>query len=234
MRELRRTARVTGLLYLLLAVAGGVGFIFARSALDGGDATMTNLVERREVARVGLAAELTVVLSQLLVALAFYRLFRHVSRFAGAALVGFAFLGAMSVLVAVATLAAAVDVAGRGTPDDGVTAEIVRALFDVSNRAWDVGGLLFGLWLLPMAYLAYVSGYMPRALGILLAAGGVGYVISTYLAVSWPDGPGWLPGGLTAVATVGEVWMIAHLLSVGVLGSARVPDEADQGRVAPT
>jgi hypothetical protein len=221
MTDLKRTARITGALYLLLALSGFAGFLFARSVLDAtGDArtTTANLVDREGLARFGLAAELTVVLAQTLVALAFYRLFRDVSRFAGACLVGFAFLGAMSVLVAVTTLAGAVDVATSGGSPD-----VVRGLFDVSDAAWDTGGLLFGLWLVPMGYLAYVSRYMPRALGVLLVVGGAGYLVSTYLVLTWPGMPAWVSGALTVPATAGELWMVGHLLSVGVLTRAARP-----------
>ena len=77
-----RTARETGLAYLGLAVTGLLGFLLIRSQLfvaDDPQATLANLTEHETLARLGVALELGVVLTQALVAVWFYRLFRSVS-----------------------------------------------------------------------------------------------------------------------------------------------------------
>jgi hypothetical protein len=44
---------------------------------------------------------------------------------------------------------------------------------------WHAGLFLFGLHLLLIGYLAFRSGYLPRAIGVLLAVAGLGYAIDT-------------------------------------------------------
>ena len=51
---------------------------------------------------------------------------------------------------------------------------------------WDAGLVLFGLHLLVIGYLAYRSGYIPRALGILLGVAGFGYAFDSFAAVLSP------------------------------------------------
>jgi hypothetical protein len=49
------------------------------------------------------------------------------------------------------------------------------------------GGLLiaqifFGLWLAPLGYLAYKSGWFPKALGVLLVVGSARYLVDLLAA----------------------------------------------------
>ena len=79
MDALVRTARMTGVFYLGLAITGALGFLLIRPLLFAeGDpsATLANLLENEALARVGVAAELGIVVTQALAAVWFYRLFR--------------------------------------------------------------------------------------------------------------------------------------------------------------
>jgi hypothetical protein len=59
------------------------------------------------------------------------------------------------------------------------------------------------------------SGWMPRPLGRLLVAGGVGYVLSAFARYLLPDAS--VVADLLAVpASVGEFWMVGYLLVRGV------------------
>lgn len=58
----------------------------------------------------------------------------------------------------------------------------------MEKTAIAMSALFFGLWLLLPAYLVVTSGYVPRALGWLLAVGGVAHILD--LAVrSSPGAP---------------------------------------------
>jgi hypothetical protein len=201
-----RVARVTGLLYLGLAVGGALGFLVVRPmVLDGGDPAL---------ARAGIALELFTVLTQALAAAGFYRLFHEADRFAAAGVAAFGLVNAVAVLVSAALLGAALR-----SPADAALLHLV------SGQMWEAGGLFFGLWLIPMGWCVLRSGGMPRALGWVLVAGGVGYVLSTFVAAMVPDaGPA--ADLLVVPATVGEFWMIGHLLVRGVRPSPAPVAEA--------
>ena len=69
--------RITGLLYLGLALTGMFAFLLAKSSIfvDGNAvATSANLLERENLARFGIVAEIMLVAFQALVALWFYKL----------------------------------------------------------------------------------------------------------------------------------------------------------------
>lgn len=214
------TARWTGLFYLGLAVAGFVGFLFARNELyvpDDAATTLANLMERTSLARLGLAADLTIVLTQSLAAMWFFKLFRGEHSFAAGSIAAFGLVNAVAILVATAFSGTALVVAGDATlAPGGDQAGTVQLLYQLNDAAWGVGSLFFGLWLIPMGYVVVTSRVMPVALGWVLIGGGVGYVISSYLTQLAPDAPAVLDVLLTGLATVGEFWMIGYLLIFGV------------------
>lgn len=213
-------ARWTGVFYLGLAVAGLAGFMFVRSEIyvaDDAGATLANLVDQAPLARLGIAADMTVVLTQALAALWFFRLFRRDDSFAAGAIAAFGFVNATAILVATAFSATALAVAeDAALAAGGDQAATVQTLYELNGATWDLGGMFFGLWLIPMGYVVVTSRLMPAALGWVLMAGGVAYVVSTYLTQVAPDAPTWVSTALIGVATIGEFWMIGYLLIFGV------------------
>jgi hypothetical protein len=219
MDALVRTARMTGLLYLGLAVSGGLGFLFFRAQLFAADSpgtTLANLIDHETFARGGVALELLVVVTQALAAVWFYRLFRTADPLAAGGIAAFGLVNAVVILVSAALLGTAVELAVDPIGDAAAT---VQLLYLISGSLWSVGGLFFGLWLIPMGQCVLRSGWMPRPLGWFLIAGGLGYLLGTFVNYLAP-GAGALPDVLALPATVGELWMIGYLLVHGVRRTA--------------
>src|SRR6476646_4180955 len=110
----QRSARLTGLASLVLALSGIVGFVLIRQQLyvqDDAMRTAGNLVAHEGLARVGIAADLVTVLSQALAAVGFFLVFRRVSSVGAASITGFGLVNSVVVLVATAFSATALQVA---------------------------------------------------------------------------------------------------------------------------
>src|SRR4051794_36170759 len=140
--SLRRTASVTGLLYLGLAITGGLGFLLVRSVLfdvDHPAATLAQLVEHEGLARLGIALELGVVITQALTAVWFFRLFRGVDDVAAACITAFGLVNATAILVSAAFLATALQTAlGDPLAPGADAAATVQLLYVVSGTLWTV------------------------------------------------------------------------------------------------
>jgi hypothetical protein len=213
-------ARMTGWFYLGLAVTGGLGFLLIRPRLFAADdpaATLAHLVDHEGLARAGIALELLVVLTQALTAVWFYRLFRRVDPVAAGSIAAFGLVNAVTILGSAALLATALEVALQPVGDAAAT---VQLLYLVSGNLWTAGGLFFGLWLIPMGWCVLRSGSMPRPLGWILIGGGVGYVLSPFVAYLMPQA-GVVADLLALPASVGEFWMVGYLLFRGVRTPAR-------------
>jgi len=218
-----RTARTTGLLYLGVALTGLLGHVVVRAQLlDSGDpaTTLAQLTDNESLARIGIALELGIVLTQALAGLWFFRLFRRVDSFTAGSLAAFSFVNAIVILISAVFLATGLDVAtSPHLAAGGDQAATVQLLYTVSDHLWLAGEIFFGLWLVPMGRLVLLSGWMPRLLGWILVVGGIGYVAGPFLAYL-TDVRG-LADIVALPASVGEFWMVGYLLVRGVNATAR-------------
>lgn len=221
------TARWTGVFYLGLAVMGLVGFLVVRGELyvaDDSAATLANLVDQASLARVGIAADLSIVLFQALASMWFFKLFRTENSFAAGSIAAFGLVNAVAIVVATAFSATALLVAGDAAfAPNADQAATVQLLYELNGATWSLGGLFFGLWLVPMGYVVVKYRVMPAALGWLLMVGGVTYMVDTYLAQLVTDAPAAISAVLVGVATLGEFWMIGYLLILGIRRADRAP-----------
>lgn len=231
--NVKKTARITGLAYLALLLSGLLAFLLTSNLLYvPGETTTTvaNLIEHEGLARLSVAAGLILVAAQSIAALWFFKLFRSVNSFVAGSLVAFGFVNVAILLVAVMFSATALEVAIDATS----SADTTLLLYDLNAAAWNVGALFFGLWLIPMGWLAWRSGYMPPLLGWVLIGGGIGYVLNAFAIYVLPDAPV-IAEALTYPATVGEFWIIGYLLTIGVRDKALVAerDTTTQQHPAP-
>ena len=224
----KRLARVAGALYLLMAVLGGIAHLGIRADVRvPGDAAATaaNIVANPTLFRLSLVADIAMATIFVFVGVALYLLLRHVDRHAAGAMVVFVAVGAGLILANLgfhhAALLVATDPA-YGALGAQSSEGLVLLLVDLHGHGYTIAGIFFGLWLLPLAYLAYKSGLFPRLLSILLAVAGGSWIAATLVTFLWPELPAVVHALLTA-PTVAEFWMIAYLVTKGV----RAP-QADQ------
>lgn len=222
-----RTARWTGVFYLGLAVAGLIGYLFVRTELfvsDDSAATLANLVDHSTLARIGIAADLSVVLFQALAAMWFFRLFRSNNSFAAGSIAAFGLVNAAAIVVATVFSSTALLVAGNATLAPGADQDAtVQLLYELNEATWSLGGLFFGLWLIPMGYVIVKYAVMPKVLGWILMVGGVTYIVDTYLHQLVPDAPEAISALLVGIATIGEFWIVGYLLLLGIRKDKPVP-----------
>ena len=220
MNTLTRTSRVTGAAYLGLAVFGMLGFLVTRPQLfvpTDADATLANLIAQPSLANLGIALELLVVISQAIAAVGFFALIAPERPAAGFGVAAFGMGNAIVILGSAGLLTAALAVASDPTlAPGGDTAATTQLLFTLSAIAWKVGGVFFGLWLIPMGWFAISTRRMPRILGWILVIGGVGYLVNAFLSVAVQQAPSVLVDLTVIPATIGELWVVGYLLVRGI------------------
>lgn len=213
MKKFFTDSRLTGLFYLGIAITGMFSYLFARAKIYvPGEAmtTATNLVEMESLAQFGIAAELALVAFQALAAVWFFKLFRKVNDFAAGTLAVFGTVNAIAILISNAFWLSALIISQRASlPITVEQANSIMMMFELHETTWLVSNLFFGLWLLPMGYLAY-KAKISNILAWILYAGGTGYVISAFWATLFPASS--IVDLLASPATIGEFWMIGYLL----------------------
>lgn len=195
---------------------GIVGFMILRPRLLASTAqgTLTNLTTHANLARTEVAAMMTVIVAQALAALGFYALYRGTRPTVAFGIAAFGLLNSAAILAGAAASWTAIELAGAGTGG----ADLIHAFYLFEANAWKLGGLFFGLWLIPMGIGAATTHFFHagRVLGGFLIVGGIAYVLGSFLALSPSLAASGIPDGVASLAMPGELWTMFALLVVGV------------------
>lgn len=217
-----RLARAAGVLYLCVALSG-IAILYVRPHVTvPGDAAATadNIRADATLFRLGFAVDLLGITCFLLVAMAFYLLLGHVHNRLAAAMVTFVAVAvaiqSINLLGHIASLRLATDESYAAALGADRADALVRLFLDLHTTGFQVSQIFFGLWLLPLGYLAYRSGYFPRALGILLIAGGVSYLVELPAQFLFHGLGPVVSLLIVAPAAVAEPWMMGYLLIKGI------------------
>jgi len=210
-----KTARLTGVWYLLLAISGMIGFLTLHSRIYVSDPsiTLTNLADHETIARIRLGMEFMIVVSQALAAVWFFKLFKDINHGMAWALAAWGMMNSAAIMISAISMGGALEVAASTHPLNEKVI-MIQLLSQFIKNAWGVGSLFFGLWLIPMGYIVVSSQRMAVWLGRTLILGGTGYILGTFLNYMGYHAS-WL-ATLVIPATVGEFWMIAYLLIIGI------------------
>lgn len=186
-------ARIAGGLFLVSMVAGFFGELYAPShIIVSGDAAATarNVAASSALFRAGFAAYLVEAVCDISLSLVMYELLKPVRK-------DLALLAAFFGLVSTAVFAgaelfyfgASLIVGGAGYLKS-FSADQLSSLGLLSLKMYALGGGIFmvfyGVATLIRGYLIYRSGFLPRALGALMALAGVGFIASNFLLVLAP------------------------------------------------
>jgi hypothetical protein len=225
MKSPKRLAGIAGLLYLLVGIFGGFaeGYVYPKIYAAGDAATTAaNLVANAGLARLGIVSDLLDQTLFLFLAMTLYVLFKHINK---------AVARAMLVLVAVAVAISclnvvfefeglrvatgAVNVTAFGTA--GANA-LVLTLLDMQHYGLLVAQIFFGLWLAPLGYLAYKSGWFPKALGVILVAAAAAYLVDLFAAFLAPDLGKTIHAFASVLPAIAEPLMVIALIVIGLRG----------------
>jgi hypothetical protein len=218
-QSVQKTARYAGFLYLILAICGGFAEFAVRQAMVvPGDAaaTVSNILANQTLFRLGVAAELIGQVVFVLVVLALFRLLNSVNRNQAVLMVALVLVSVtITCLNMLNQFAALLLLNGSGylaVFDPAQVQALVLYSLEMHQAGYIIAQVFFGLWLLPLGYLVYKSGFMPRLIGILLIVAGVGYMVdvATFFLV---------PGFNLVISEftfIGELALMLWLLVKGV------------------
>src|SRR6266571_1152687 len=190
----KRLARIAGVLYLLVGIFGGFaeGFLEPKMYVAGdAAATAGNVVANPGLVRLGVVSDLLDQTFFVFLALTLYELLKHVHQSMARAMLvlvalaaGITCLNTVFLFEALRIATGAVDFSALGVA--GFNA-MVLLLLDAQHYGILVAQIFFGLWLVPLGCLVFKSGMFPKALGVVLIAGGVCYIVDLLLAFLAPN-----------------------------------------------
>jgi hypothetical protein len=217
---LKKTARLAGLLYLLLALAAVYGFFYVSPKImvsgDNGS-TARNMVAHESLFRSSIASDLITNVLFVAVVLLLFRLLRQVNEYLAKLMVAL-----VLVAIPVALLGGALNLTSfaifKSDPGSVQSSQIqfAETLMKLRSYSNQLITIFWGLWLLPLGLLVYRSVFIPRILGILLMINGFGYIITSLTFILSPGNLATVSRFMFPTYFAGEIPFIFWLLIVGV------------------
>ena len=214
----KKTARVAGFLYLIPIVFLPFAEFFVRQRLVvPGDAATTanNIMASESLFRLGFVTDLIGQTVHILLVLVLYILLKPVNKnvallmlIFGLVSVPIAMLNMLNQIVATLILSGADYLTAFKA--DQLHAQVMLFL-GLREHGEKIAYIFYGLWLFPLGYLVFKSGYMPRILGVLLIIAGFGYLNDFFKFFLFPNLP---PIG--QFTFIGELLLVLWLLIKGV------------------
>ncbi|MCU1251715.1 MAG: hypothetical protein JWQ49_4744 [Edaphobacter sp.] len=216
-------ARIGGMLYLIIIVVGVFGEAFVRDRLIvSGDATATaaNIRSLESLWRFHIAAELFLLICAIALLLILFVLLRPVGRDLALLAV---FFNLVSIGVEAATtlyLLEALFPLGNAGYLKAFASEQLYAMASLSLKSHSYGFgvslIFFGCFCLVIGYLIFRSGYLPKAVGVLMQIAGLSYLTNSFALVLAPAVANRLFPAILLPAFVGEASLCLWLLVKGV------------------
>jgi hypothetical protein len=207
----------------LIVIVGGVFAItYVPAALVvSGDAAATarNIQAHELLYRLSLAAHIVILLANVLLAVIFYDLFKVVNRRLALLVVFFTLVGTAVEAAAVLTQFAPLILLEGGRSVSTLTADQLQAQvsapLELQTFGYSLSQVFYDGYLLSAAYLVFRSTFLPRALGVVLAIGGLSYLTYNFADFLSPGVAAHLVA-LVAPGGIGEIVLMLWLLVVGV------------------
>ena len=212
----RKAVTVLRLLYPIWFVVGLFSILIVPTILIVGDATTTanNIMDNELLFRMGIVGSLITQIIQILIVLLLYKLLKPVNKNHAVLMVVFALIG-----VPISMLNTLNRVAALLLLNDPAQ---MMFFLDLNELGVSIATIFWGLWLLPLGFLVYKSGYFPRIVGVYLMMGCFGYLLDSFSSLILPNYADYeaIFFPVTFLLTMGEILFMGWILVKG----AKVPD----------
>jgi hypothetical protein len=216
-------ARIGGLAYLIIIVAGALGELFIRNKLIvSGDpaATAHQIAASPLLWRIGIAGDLLMHVCDLVLAMVYFFLFSRVNK-------NLALLGLLFGLIQTAALVAnkmnlmvPFFLSGNEAYLKAFTADQRQTLSYVAVKAhgygFGMGLIFFGFECLIEGYLIFKSAFLPKFLGVLIFIAGLCYLTNSFALLLFPAISGTVFQVIVVPTLISELSMCLWLLIKGV------------------
>jgi len=215
-------ARIAGILYLIIIIAGALGQIFIRGKLIvAGDAVATagNLMASQSLWRIGIAGDLLMHVFDIPVMLALYLLLKPVNKHLAMSAVLFNLIQTAVLVVNKLNLLVPLFLLGNAEYLKALEPRQLQALaylpLKLHDYGFGIGLIFFGCVCLVQGYLIFKSGFLPKTIGVLMALAGLSYLtnsITLLLAPAYAE----MVVPVLALALLGELALSLWLIVKGV------------------
>ena len=231
-----RLTRITGVLYLIIAIFGMFAGTVSTNLTVAGDPTASagNVLASLALVRASLAAWIVVLFADIAVSITLFVLLKPVSPTLSLVAAAFRVVYVAIQSTNLLNLFNAVLLLTNSNVGAGFGREQVNALsllsLETFGTGFRIGLVFFGMHLIVLGYLFFTSRYLPRAISTLVIAAGIGYSADSLGRVLVPDYSAVATAVLLTPAAVGELaftlWLIVRGVWIRRTGGLQQPDQS--------
>ncbi|MFY0627462.1 MAG: DUF4386 domain-containing protein [Reichenbachiella sp.] len=218
-----KTARLAGLLFLGVVAFGIFAEFSVRGKLidwENSVNTFENIVNHQQLFRIGIMSDLLMNTCYFLFGIVIYHLLKSVNKKQAQFML-------MCILLSVASYSVnmlnqvAVLIISNKTPflsdfNDLQLSGLTTLFMKIHGHGYKISQIFFGLYLFPLGYLFYHSGFLPKWIGIILMIGCAVDLIDVVVHFLLPETDSVILSNITIPADLGELSMFLWLLIMGV------------------
>ncbi len=189
-----KTARTTGFLYMLMIPLGIFGMLYVPKTLFvPGDmaATVNNILANQTLFRTSIVIALLTQIVQIFVVLYMYKVLKPVNKNHAVLMVVFILVAVPIAMLNELNQFAVLLLLNGADFLTFFTSEQIRTLIalflDLHQAGIFIAQIFWGLWLFPMGYLVFKSGFLPKIIGALLIVACFGYLVDSFIFFFVPD-----------------------------------------------
>ena len=220
--SLRKTAKLAGLLYLILVITGVYSIMYVSSQIIvQGDVITTakNILAKEFLFRTGIINDLISNTIFVLLVLVLYRMFKQVNEHQAKLMVAFVIVQVPAVFIMEAlNITSLMIFKGEilQTFELNQKQDLAMLFLKINDNGTLTMEMFWGLWLLPFGLLVYKSRFIPRIFGILLVIAGISYIVDSFVSLLFPPYSTFVNQPTLLLVAIGEISITLWFLIKGV------------------
>lgn len=220
--SLKKTARLAGLLYLILVITGVFSIMYVSSqiiVLGDTITTAKNIHAKEFLFRAGIISDLISNTIFVLLVLVLYRMFKQVNEHQAKLMVALVVVQIPALFI-MESLNITSLMIFKGeilqTFELNQRQDLAMLFLKINDYGTLTLEMFWGLWLLPFGILVYKSGFIPRIFGILILIAGIAYMQASFTSILFPSYSAFMSQPTLILVAIGEISITLWLLIKGV------------------
>jgi len=188
-----KTARIAGVIYLIPWILSLGAMLLRQNLIVPGDAgtTANNIVASKTIFSLSIIMDLVVQVVFIFLVLLLYKLFKPVNKNQAVLMVILFLVSVPIAMLNTLNLFATQLLSSGSDYMTALSADQLHALvpffLDLNEVGIYIAYIFWGLWLFPLGYLVFKSGFLPKVLGIYLMISCFGYLIDFVTFFLFPN-----------------------------------------------
>lgn len=183
----KKTARLAGVLWLMMFIFGPIAQIIRSEIFVTGNvsATANNIVANGFLFRVGFACDLIMMIIYVFLPLVLYKLLSEVNRNLAVIMIILVIIGTSINMVNLLNEFASLYILSGAKYLNEFTLAQLQAqsmlFYDLYLHGYEIANIFFALWLVPLGLLVSKSNFIPKIFGVLLVVGGCCLLLNVFI-----------------------------------------------------